>query len=237
MSRLIHFYFYGGRWCFEPLAAGLSAPSLQDLKIHLKEDSDEKPPPHLSRFICDVEGQFFAAHVKLSGEDFEISVLTHSHFIDQPRRRIAIRDIGKKWNVQIGTVLNAKLTTVEELFLESPYPDLEGGPQWLSQSPIPWGGFLEQFYNVKIFRIERGLVLEVAHLLSQTSALTLLPALEEIELRSAVSRYVDDAEPISDLQREAVRATFGPFVTAREQTGRPVKISWNSDSALPTPYM
>jgi hypothetical protein len=236
MSRLIYFYFYGERRCLEPLVAGLSAPSLQDLSIHLKEDSDDMPLPHLSRFIRDVEGQFFAAQVELSGVDLEISVLTHSHFIDQPRRRIAIKDFGKEWNVQIGIALNAKLTTVEELLLESPYPDLERGPQWLSQSPIPWGGFLEQFHNVKILRIERGLVLKVAHLLSQMSALDLLPALEEIELRSAGSRYIDDADT-SDLQREAVHATFRPFVTARDQTGRPVKISWNSDSALPRPYI
>ncbi|KAI0249098.1 hypothetical protein BJV78DRAFT_1156041 [Lactifluus subvellereus] len=224
------------RWCFEPLAASLSAPFLQDLNIHLKKDSSVEPLPHLSRFIRDVEEQFFAAQVKLAPEDFEISVLTHSHSIDEPRRRISIRDIGR-WKVQTGTALNAKLTTVEELFLESPYPDLEGGPRWLSQCPIPWGGFLGQFHNVKILRVERGLVLDVAHFLSQVSALDLLPALEEIELRSSVSRYVDDAEPISDIQREAVDGTLRPFVTAREQTGRPVKISWNSDIALPRPYM
>ncbi|KAI0249101.1 hypothetical protein BJV78DRAFT_1284243 [Lactifluus subvellereus] len=209
---------------------------VEDLNIHLKKDSSVEPLPHLSRFIRDVEVQFFAAQVKLSPEDLEISVLTHSHFIDEPRRRISIRDIGR-WKVQTGTALNAKLTTVEELFLESPYPDLEGGPRWLSQCPIPWGGFLEQFHNVKILRVERGLVLEVAQFLSQASALDLLPALEEIELRSSVSRYVDDAEPISDIQCEAVDATLRPFVTAREQTGRPVKISWNSDIALPRPYM
>ncbi|KAI0249090.1 hypothetical protein BJV78DRAFT_1230259 [Lactifluus subvellereus] len=229
LSKLTRFYFDGSRQCLEAVAAGLSAPFLQDLKIHLNEDP-VKSLPHLSRFIRDVEGQFFAAQVKSSREYLEISVLTHSHFIDEPACRITIRDFGR-WK-HFWTALKAKFTAIEEIFFESPYPDLEGGPRWCS-----WLGLLEDFDNIKTLRVERGLVLEAAHFLKQRSALDFLPALEEIELRSVVSRYVDHAEPISDIQREAVHTAFRPFVTARQQTGRPVKISWNADLVLPRPYM
>jgi hypothetical protein len=74
--------------------------------------------------------------------------------------------------------------------------------------------------------VEHGLVLDVAQSLLDLVDLGLLPALEEIELHSATSRNADHAEHISDTQR-----AFKPFVTARQQKGRPVKISWNADLA------
>ena len=223
LSRLTHFYFNGGNRGLEALVAGLSAPLLEDFKIHLKGDTTNFS--HLSKFICDVEGQFFAAQMKLSREYLEISVLTHSHFIDEPARRITMRDVWmRKGHICVALTakaLTAKLATVEELFLESPDSGPEGRPRRLS-----WPALLEDFSNVKILRVEHGLVLDVAQSLSDLVDLGLLPALEEIELHSATSRNADHAEHISDTQR-----AFKPFVTARQQKGRPVKISWNADLA------
>ena len=61
---LTHFQFYDSTTCFEALAAGLAAPFLQDLEIKLNDYSTTFT--HLSRFIGDVEGPFFAVRVDIN---------------------------------------------------------------------------------------------------------------------------------------------------------------------------
>ena len=76
---------------------------------------------------------------------------------------------------------------------------------------------------------------DVAPCLSQIcgepASLHLLPTLGEIELRLA-NRWT--APFIRDGQRADMLAAFGSFAAARQQAGRPVKISWNEGLALPT---
>ncbi|KAI0253815.1 hypothetical protein BJV78DRAFT_1189465, partial [Lactifluus subvellereus] len=192
LLRLTHFQFSGSTTCFEALAAGLAAPFLQDLEIELNDDDDYSPTfPHLSRFIGDVEGQFSAVH---------ISMLTHSHSIDEPPRRIAIRNL--TWSLQIGTAFGARLTTAEQLFFECHWIYYES--RFFDEGPITWHGFFEQFQNVKILRVGRDLLLE--------PPLLLLPALEEIELRSTA--------PFE------VLSTLSAFTGARQRV----------DPAFPSPY-
>ncbi|KAI0253924.1 hypothetical protein BJV78DRAFT_1280654 [Lactifluus subvellereus] len=231
LLRLTHFQFSGCTTYFEALAAGLAAPFLQDLKIEL-DDEDDYPStfPHLSRFISDVEGQFFAVLVDITSGAPQISMLTHSHSIDEPPRRIAIQN-ELTWPVQIGSAFGPRLTTAGQLSIQcEPYHRL-----WFDEDPIGSRRFLEQFENVKILSVGRDLLLEVARFLLLNSGeppLLLLPALEEIELRLAVPRF---APPISDVEREEVLSTFSAFIAARQQVGHPVRISWNADPALPSP--
>ncbi|KAI0253922.1 hypothetical protein BJV78DRAFT_139886 [Lactifluus subvellereus] len=233
LLRLTHFQFSGSTACFEALAAGLAASFLQDLEIKLNDYSPTFP--HLSRFIGDVEGLFFAVRVDITSGAIDaalISMLTHSHSIDEPPRRIAIQN-GMTWSVQIGTAFGARLTTAEQLFLQRP----EQSVFQFHKDPIAWRGFFEQLQNVKILRVGRDLFLKVARFLSNSGEppLLLLPALEEIELRLAAAAP-SVAPPISDVEREEVLSTFSAFIAARQQVGHPVRISWNADPALPSPY-
>ncbi|KAI0253831.1 hypothetical protein BJV78DRAFT_1189636 [Lactifluus subvellereus] len=231
LLRLTHFQFSGTTACFEALAAGLAAPFLQNLEIVL--DDDSPTPPHLSRFIGDVEGQFSAVQVDITADALRISILTHSHSIDEPPRRIAIRNL-TTWSMQIGTAFGARLTTAEQLFFQCPWKYY--GSWFHNEDPITWRGFFEQFQNVKILRVGRDLLLEVARFLllnSEEPPLLLLPALEEIELRLAAPSV---APPISDIEREEVLSTLSAFNGARQRVGCPVRISWNADPALPSPY-
>jgi hypothetical protein len=236
LLSLTHFDFHGCKLRFEALVAGLSAPSLQVLAISFKDKINTSHLPHLSRFIRDIEGHFFAAQVKLSQQDVEIDILTRSSFIDEQPCKITMSDNSNQ-KLETGTALQPKLTTLEELVLGSTFSDLERGPPWLAFDSYPWRAFVGQFLNLKILRVQRGLIVEFAHFLSQNceaSPSDLLPALEEIELLLK-SLHRSDAD-ISDSSREALLANFNPFVAARQQAGRFVKISWNDDSNLPSHY-
>jgi hypothetical protein len=217
--------------------AGLSAPSLQVLAIWFKDNTSHLS--HLSRFPRDIEGHFFAAQVRLSRERIEINTLTRSSFVDELHHKLAMRDSGDR-RMQSGTALYPKLITVEELVLESPFSKLERGPPWLALDSLPWRVFVGQLLNVKILRVQRGLIVEVAHFLSQNceaSPSDLLPALEEIELRLKLRPVYSSVTYISDSRREEPLANFNPFVTARQQAGRPVRVVWNDDLDLPSHYL
>ena len=230
LPRLTHLQYTGSTPCFEALAAGLAAPSLRDLEIKLNDHSSTFP--HLSRFIEDVEGLFFAVRVDITSGPPQFSMLTHSHSIDEPPRKIAIQN-GTTYSVQIGTAFGAKLTTAEQLFFQRPWTSYMGRDPWFHKDAIAWRELFKQFHNVKILRVGRDLLLDVARFLFLNSGgpPVLLPSLEEIELRLAAP-----ALPISDIEREEVLSNLNVFIAARQRVGRPVRISWNADHALPSPY-
>ena len=75
------------------------------------------------------------------------------------------------------------------------------------------------FRSVKVIRLERSGILDIADCLVPASP-DFLPSLEEIELR-AHDRTVRRT-PESEFEAEL--AAFQPFVLAREQAGRPIKV-------------
>ncbi|KAI0253883.1 hypothetical protein BJV78DRAFT_136670 [Lactifluus subvellereus] len=226
LLRLTHFRFYGSPTCFELLAAGLAAPFLQDLEIEL--DGYSPTSPHLSRFIGDVEGLFSTVLVDIHKLAPLISVLTHPKSIDELPRRIVVKN-ETSWSVQTCTTLCARLATVEILVLRwHCVGNIEGR---FCRDPSPWRRFFEKLHNVKILRVQRRLVPEVARFLLQNSGeppLYLLPALEEIYLCWASP----SPPPNSDIEHQEALSALGPFVAARQQAGRPVRISWNPDQEL-----
>jgi hypothetical protein len=64
---------------------GWLAPFLRDLNVALQGDHPTPHGPEFSRFIHDVEEQCFAVRLKSSSGDFQFSMLTHSHSIDEVR--------------------------------------------------------------------------------------------------------------------------------------------------------
>jgi len=115
---------------------------------------------------------------------------------------------------------STKLATAEELVLL--FPDTAMVPGW--QHEFPLREFLRQFRSVKVLRLDP-FVPEVALSLQQDDGEVLLPLLEEIELSARpISRSTKG--PDEEYQHRAATelAAFEPFVSTREQTGRPVNV-------------
>jgi hypothetical protein len=113
--------------------------------------------------------------------------------------------------MQISNALSPRLAMVKELFLVSFYG--------LPFPVTPWREFLELFHNVKVLRLQHNVMFEIAHSLQQDQgeSAPVLPSLEEIEL---TMRFWNQDE------RRSAMEVFGPFIAARQEAGRPVKIFW-----------
>ena len=112
-------------------------------------------------------------------------------------------------------VLSKRLATVEELFVSVTLDQKDNF--W--ENNILWRRFYQQFPSVKTLRTEDT---NSAHYIARALHrdlidLALLSALEEIDLGEKLSTYEKS-------QRESLLAAFQPFVSARQQVGRPVKV-------------
>jgi len=213
LSKLTFFHFYGHPGFLDGLVSGLSAPSLQTLDIE-PFDRFTSPIRHISRFITDINSKHHAFRVISSHDDsFSLSLLTPSERIDDPDPHF---NFYSQSVMQISNALAPKLAIVEELLLISFY-----GSSLLT---TPWRRFLELFHGVKVLRLQHNVMFEIAHSLQQDQeeSTPVLPSLEEIGLHMWLGSTESGAE---DKRRSAMEA-FDPFIAARQQAGRPVKISW-----------
>jgi hypothetical protein len=118
--------------------------------------------------------------------------------------------------------LSAMFTTVEDLRVIF---DKLSVHVWVDN--IPWRRFLLHFHNLKALRIESVddvRTYSIARSLLQDheepgNDIAFLPSLEEIEL-GKVPSSIDESECGPEL------VAFQRFVTARQQAGRPVKLSF-----------
>jgi hypothetical protein len=113
------------------------------------------------------------------------------------------------------SALSAELATVEELFLIF---DSGAAQYW---DTIPWRQLLRLFFSVKVLKMRNGNTLDLASCLQPNDGsptLGVLPVLEEIELCACRYFPEQEAEIASRL------AAFHPFVSARQQAGRPVRV-------------
>jgi hypothetical protein len=121
--------------------------------------------------------------------------------------------------------LPAILSAVEGLILT--YTSSHDGDQtWrLPEDPISWGSFFVPFRSVKILKVQRKLVPDVAYSLfpgREVPVLNLLPALEEIKLRWEFCYHIPDSGRISKSEIQDLQS----FVTSRERAGHPVNVFW-----------
>ncbi|KAH9994203.1 hypothetical protein BJV77DRAFT_1066840 [Russula vinacea] len=216
-SLKINFFPLQGRYgSLDHLVAGLSAPSLQDVCIDFYV---EPHVAHLSRFIDEIEEHYYAVHVTFRGWDFRLSLLTQSEYINHCKPHFTLGAVPIDPPISImgmSRPLSTRFTTVEELRVTFNKEDVR---VW--EDSIPWRGFLQQFPRLKALRTEGANDYHIARTLLQDHEepddLALLPALEEIEL-SKGSLLSPESQRGSEL------AAFGPFVSARQQAGRPVKV-------------
>jgi hypothetical protein len=153
---------------------------------------------------------------------FLITLLTHSQHIDhwQPRPPTSIRFLVHSGHL-VDSALSMRFAAVEDLYLTFD-PDDRCTEDWTELRRL-----LGQFRSVRIFWVQHRLA-EVAHFIRPDHALAetvldLFPALEEIKLCLTNT----SAENITESQRASILEAFNPFVAARQQAGRPVKVLWN----------
>jgi hypothetical protein len=219
LSKLKKFRYDGPSPLLNALVAGLSAPSLRDVCFSFRDDLCP-PIVHLPRFIDEIEEHYHAVEVDFLQWDFRLLLLTQSEYIwrrkpcfeqgfelyiDLRYHRVSI--------MRMSGALSTRLTTIEELKLTI------ASVVWVDG--ILWRRFYQQFPSVKALRTEgANNAYWIARTLHQGHGepgdLSFLPALEEIDLGRG--SLTDESEWESQL------ACFEPFVSARQQAGRPVRV-------------
>ncbi|KAH9978404.1 hypothetical protein BJV74DRAFT_138626 [Russula compacta] len=223
LSKLTYFHYQGPSSVFNALVAGFTAPSLQDVHIILDHD-DEDPILHLPRFLDDVEKLYHSVQMISDGDYFRISLLTHSETVGcaTPSFRFC-SDYSPDSVMRMSAALSAKLATVEELlmvFLTDSYE--------LRDDDTPWPSFLQHFRRVKVLRVEyEEDVFAIADTLQMDDEPIpdLLPMLEEVEITARGDVFSESPQGQPVMFSELEMAAFRPFLAARQEAGRPVKIS------------
>ncbi|KAH9026657.1 hypothetical protein EDB84DRAFT_1677643 [Lactarius hengduanensis] len=202
----------------EGIVAGLVTPSLRHLYIIFypsPETSLSSPPIlHLSRFVRDIEKRFCAFQVGFDRPSY----LMHSH---------SMCPFGFTITANVASVtrmvgaLSDKVATVDELILTC--LRVPSDPQDFGD-PTSWHRFFQLFPNVKVVRLQGGLECEVARFLRQDNQepVDLLPVLEEIDLM-----WFPQTTALKDTEAASKLKSFEPFLSARERSGRPVRLSWS----------
>ncbi|KAF8473650.1 hypothetical protein DFH94DRAFT_137259 [Russula ochroleuca] len=220
LSKLTCFRYVGNIVYLDILAAGLSAPSLQDVDFDFPV---EPPIVHLPRFINEIEEHYHAIHVTFRGWGFHLSLQSRSEYINHCKPHFKLGSVPTHRSrppdsiLGISSALSTRLTAVEELRVTFDEADAN---VW--EDFIPWRRFLQQFSSVKALRTEGANNFYIARTLLQDHEepgcdLAFLPALEEIELGK-------NSMSTPESQRGLELAAFEPFVSVRQQAGRPVKV-------------
>ena len=221
LSHLTRFTYSGPSGLLNALVAGLSAPSLQNIMFQFI-DAIWPPVVHLPRFINEIEDPYDSVRAFFINGDFRLGLLNQSEPTNYlyPRRfsfeSESCLKVFPESVIRISGAVSARFSTVEKLLISF--------DKTTAEDYVPWRWFFQQFPRVKILRTEGENNHCIARFLLQDykkpdGNLALLPSLEEIEL----GKY-PPALTIYEIQREPELAAFDPFVSARQQAGRPVKV-------------
>ena len=260
LAELTYFRFKGNATEVEELVVGLATPSLQKLYVTLYCLNSAFHVPNLLAIIRNMGTLFNAAQIKVPMRGaYIISLLTHSHFIDDLPFNVFVD--GQSAIAQVGSELSAMLATVEDLFIAFSPPYIHIHPGSLRVDIAP---FLEQLHNVKILRVQHGLETEVADVLREyngqpttnhlyrvsdgadldatissdipnnpsRSNVGIFPSLEGIQVHPK-----SPGTQIPESERASYLEPFEELVTARQQAGCPVNLYCNIDQVLPTSFL
>jgi hypothetical protein len=219
LSKLTSFYYDGSNVFLHALVAGLSAPSLRRVNFNFR-DPIRSPIVQLPRFINEIEEQcsklqvyinkswlswvFYLSFQKTPEDDLEHEL----SFELGPDRESFPGSL-----MQLSGALSTRLTTVEVLQVKFGLYN-EVGYVW--EDYIPWSKFYQHFPSVKTLQVTHSMARTLRQDHGEPEDSAFFPALEEIELYACSLN--DKTRPESQL------AAFQPFVSARQQAGRPVKV-------------
>ncbi|KAH9978405.1 hypothetical protein BJV74DRAFT_953400 [Russula compacta] len=240
LSKLTSFHYEGPILFLGALVAGFTAPFLRDVHFIFDDDDDDDddkvPILHLPRFLDGVEKLYPSVRMISEGDYFRISLLSHSESMNHstPSFRFS-SPCSPESIMRMSAALSAKLATVEELLMV-----FIGDSYEIWDDDVSLLGFLRHFRSVKVLRVEHEDInlLAIARILQpdDDSVLDLLPMLEEIEIRvmwDILSETPSQSQPV--VFTELAMAAFRPFLAARQEAGRPVKISGCLRAPFPEP--
>ena len=219
LAKLTNFRYHGSSSFLYALVAGISAPALCEVHLEFR-GAIESPIVHLPRFIDEIGQQYQTVLVNI---DDRVGSWTYSIWLGfrNPGLYLESYDDPRRYPesmMQIIGAISPKLSTVKKLrisFYDCKHPDYD----W--EDYLPWRMFYRHLSSVKTIRISYSM----ARTLYQDHGepdLFVLPALEEI--------YFCKRETVIDeSERGTFLAAFQPFLTAREQAGRPVNVFFSSD--------
>jgi hypothetical protein len=231
LPTLTSLSFFGPIAVLDSLMAGLSAPSLQELRISVYGTRVE-PLTHLTSFMHNSGRQLFSAklYAPVHGKhQISLVMSTHSPSTDDPPFKIIAS--GMCSILLMGDLFSETLATVEDVFFATPYFfHLETHRSFIQHLRGP--PLFTPFRSARILRVSPGIEREVGVMfLNKELVSNILPALEEIELNAITPSckpiQIDDEELVSILE------PFKPFVDARKEAGHPLKVYWNTDRVLP----
>ena len=217
LLNLTRFHYSGPTAFLNNFMSGLSAPSLQDVRFVLRT---RYPLLYLPRVIDDVSEEFRSVSVTFNTEYFRLLSSANSGEVDRHKPSFRFNVNCSPGSIQpIINTPSTKLAMVEELALFFPSSDIAN---W--EDVFSLRGFLRQFHNVRVLRVDP-FIREVALSLQQDDGEDLLSLLEEIELSALpISRSTKGPDEEYQHRAAAELAAFEPFISAREQTGRPVNV-------------
>ena len=226
LPNLTYFHYQGHSLFLGTLVAGFAAPSLQDVHTVLS-DNTEYLISHFPRFFDNMEKLYHSAQVIFERDYFRISLLTDSEPVDcvTPSFRFCSACFPDSI-MQMSAALSGKLARVDELLIIF---TTDSYPVW--NDAIPWHRFLQQFHSVKILSVEHVDMVDITHTILPDDEITadFLPMLGEIEIRTCSP----ESQPVSELAATASHR----FVVARQEAGRPVKVSASLRAPFPEPML
>ena len=248
LPELTHFRISDGCSDIEWLVAGLVSPSLLELDILLYDEEDDESRtrilgPNLSEFIRAAGIVFFAARLSILPHTFKTSLYARPLSINGPPSKIVTIETVSLARPHIAS--SPMLATVEDIFLSLPDPTESN----ISLLQNPLREFFNEFRNVKVLRLHHDLETIAADMLGQPTA-NPLPAGEELDpdATTRTSQVTLDIFPsleeivvhartpdmsIDGMESASLLGSFGPFVAARDQVGRPVKVFRDADGKVP----
>jgi hypothetical protein len=219
LSKLKYLRYIGQSVFLDAIAAGLSAPFLQDLFMDF---SDEilSHIVHLPRFINETEKHYHGVDVTLHDEYFSLRLLTESEYTNDNcynwlscKFRL-VPGLSTKL-MRMSGALSTKLTTVEELRISFFWTAAE-------DDDIPCHRFFLQFPRVKVLHVVGITLNRIARTLLQghvehyehADGRAFFPALEELELGGGSLERLFESE----------LAISNPYISTLRQAGRTFKV-------------
>jgi hypothetical protein len=224
LLKLTYFRYVGHSVFLDAIAAGLSAPFLQDLRMVFR-DEISFPIVHLPRFISETGVHYHAVHVILGDWTLRVWSYTQSEYTRQRShcswlsfKLPEVLTQSTELIMQMSDLLSTKFSTVEELRV------VFGIGMMAAEDHIPWCRFYQQFPSIKVFQAGGINYDSIARTLLQDHLkhVAIFPALEEIELVGEGIEWSSDSGAAS--RSGSGLAAFEPFISSRQKAGRSVKV-------------
>jgi hypothetical protein len=224
LPNLLFLSFRGVSAYLEAVVCRITTPRLERLEIRLFNQLTVSVP-RLLQFMNTAESLRFG-NAEITFQDKEILVLMSFPGADTFAFGVAVNCWHLDWQVssvaQISNALSQVFSVVEDLTLGHEVHS-QSSEEHNDVDRIEWRNLLRSFSNVKILRIEDGLVEELSRCLRLEDGelpLELLPGLQELEYFGS---------------RDAGNA-FTSFIDARQNAGRPVTLVSHIPSPSPLSF-